>query len=65
MQRIELSGKSRKDMDEWITAIKAVASSEYYEGSNFHLDVQEKELSQLKHKFTFKHFTLEYINKMN
>ena len=40
LQRIELSGKSRKDMDEWITAIKLVASSEYYEGSSFHLDVQ-------------------------
>ena len=40
LERVELSGSSRKDMDEWITAIRAVASNEYYEERAFHLDVQ-------------------------
>ena len=42
-QVYELSGSSRKDMDEWITAIKKVSSKEYYESDprrNFHMDVQ-------------------------
>ena len=31
MEKIELSGKSRQEMDEWITAIKAVTTNDYYD----------------------------------